>query len=679
MEYFASLPADRLAAELQSRIDAYYNWILTSGRLSRWRMAYDTYYGQRGSHNSSYVSPQGKQGELSFLMSNEYRNLVQHLLVYAFQQKPSFETVSTNTDSTSKAEAYVGKGIVEYYRRDGKIADNEKDATEIALIMDTAWVFNEWDQMLGDSIAAHPETGELVRQGDIKSRARTPLDVVVDFTRPQGGPRDWILLRDPVNKFDLAAQYQEKFDEITSLGRDFTRDAIFKFGDVFRWETGDVSPDIDIWTFFHRRSPSMPNGRMFQFATANVHLFDGPIPYRRLPGNRICPTEQILSVMGYSNANDLLSLQDVMDAMISAAVTNMTSCGVNNVWTESGDFDYEQLAEGMNLIKCPKKPEALILNKLPPEWFTLANFIIARMEAISGVNSVARGNTEGKDFSGAAMALLQSMAINFNNGLMRSVNRLQEDDGNDIIYLTQDFAEEERLAVIAGINNRYMMKKYNSKSVEGIQRVYVRQSNPLKDTTAGKMQLLEVYKEIPGALTDPAQVTEVLETGQLDSTTEGARNLRLAIDEENEALIRGEVPPVVFTDHHPEHMKNHAKIFASPEDRKDPGLIQRARMHNDEHMNAWRATDPAILMALGIPPPPPPPMMPMAGPGQPMPPIGMQGQQPMPDEMPPQGNGASPLQPKQAAQVAGPNLPTNPLTKQKWSPETGGLPQQGAA
>lgn len=681
MEYFAGLPPDRLAAELQSRIDSYYNWILTTSRLARWRIAYNTYYGQRGMHNSAYVTPGGKQGELSFLMSNEYRNLVQHLLVMAFQSKRSFETVSTNTDSTAKAQAYVAKGINEYYRRDGRIAQNEHDATEISLIMDVGWVFNEWDIMLGSETAGDPETGQLVRQGNIKSRARTPLDVVTDFTKPQGTDRDWILVKDPVNKFDLAAQYKEKHEEITGLGRDYTRDALYRFGDVFQYESGLVSPDVDVWTFYHRRSPSMPNGRMFQFLTSNLWTFDGPIPYRKLPGNRVCPTEMILSSLGYSNCNDLLSLQDCLDAMISSGVSNMTACGVNNIWSEDTNYSFEQLAQGMNMIKGAKKPEALMLNRLPPEWEMVTNFLIARMEAISGINAVARGNLEGRDLSGAAMALLQSMTIQFNNGLMQAVSQLATDDSNDVIQLTQDFAKEERLGLIIGKNNRYMMKKYSSKSIGDIKYVYARERNPLQDTTAGKMQLLETYKSIPGMITSAAQITEVIETGQLDSSTEGPRNLMLAIDEENEAIMNGEIPPVLFTDIHPEHYKRHANVFASPESRKDQGLIERMQAHTDQHDRVWAQTNPSLLMALGIPPYPaplvPPPgalappdgMLHPPGPAGPLPPAGPAGAPPK--ALPPPGGDKNlPGQP---------GMPVNPLTKERWNPETGGMPQGAGA
>jgi hypothetical protein len=468
MEYFAALPQDRLIGELQARIDAYYEWILQTGRLARWRTSFNTYYGQRGQHNSSYVSAGGEKGELSFLMSNEYRNLVQHLLVMGSAQRPSLETVAVNTDAESKAQSYVGKGLIEYYRRDGQIDSNSYQAAEISLIHDTGWVFNEWDTTLGQEVAVDPDSGQQVRQGDIKTRARTPLDVVIDFTKLDSHAHDWRMVRDPVNKFDLAAQYPELAEEITAITRDLTKDALFRFGDTVNFYSNNVSPDVDVWTFFHRRSLSMPQGRMVQMVDKHV-LFDGPIPYRKLPGNRICPAEMILSPLGYSNMNDLLALQDVMDALISAGVTNMTACGVNNIWTKDlGNMDFTQLAQGMNIFEGDTKPEVLELNKLPQEWFTLANFVIARMEAISGINSVARGNLEQKDLSGAAMALLQSMSIQFNSGFTRSLNKLIEDNGNDIIMLTQDFASEPRLGMIIGEQNRYMMRQYSSADIKTI-------------------------------------------------------------------------------------------------------------------------------------------------------------------------------------------------------------------
>lgn len=672
MDYFAALPADQLAGELIKRVDDYYNWIMVTGRLARWRTAFDTYYGQRGQHSSSHVTAGGRKGELSFLMSNEYRNLVQHLLVLTQQSRTALEYVATNTDSTSKAATYIAQGVVEYYRRDGLIDQNGYTALEISMLMDTGWVINEYDTNRGAEIRPDA-TGRMIRQGDIYSRARTPLDVIIDVTKPDGSERDWIIVRDPKNKFDLAATRPEKAEDIKALGRDHYKDSLFRFGDSIIFDQV-TSSDVDVFTFYHKKTPALPKGRMFQFMTANLHYFDGPIPYRKLPGNRVCPSEMILSPLGYSNTNDLLALQDVMDALISAAVTNMTTCGVNNIWVKDPtNFDFQQLASGMNVMGGEDKPELLQMNKLPPEWFNLANFVIARMEALSGMNSVARGNTQGKDLSGAAMALLQSMAIQFNSGLSKASNKLTEDNGNDVIMLTQDYTPEEKVGLIVGAKNRYMVKKYKGSDLSQVQRCYARQSNPLKDTTSGKLTIAQDLLKIPGAIKSVSQYSEILDTGNLDSFTEADRTDRLTIDEENEAMMRGETVPVVFTDLHPEHLIGHRRVLADPEARKDPTLVALARAHYDQHLMVWSQTDPNTLAALGMQPI----QMLMAAPATP----GQEQAQPAggPEQQGAQGVSApappqdSALQASDAAGVTQPSMPTNPLTGEEWNPETGGL------
>lgn len=700
MEYFAAVGRDRIAAEIQARIDAYYNWILVTNRLSRWRTAYNTYYGQRGTHAAHYVQAGGDKGELAFLMSNEYRNLVQHLLVLVMQSKTSLETVAVNTDAKSKAQSYVAKGLLEYFRRDGGMDQAAFEAAEISLIMDSGWVFNEWDPTLGTDFAVDPDTGVMLPSGDIRTRARTPLDVVIDYTKMRGTDRDWVIVRDAVNKYDLAAQYPEQADDIVSIERDLTKDVLYRFGDIVNYPTALNSPDIDRWTLFHRKSLSMMSGRVVQMV-GNIVLLDDDTPYRKLPGNRICPSEQILSPFGYSSMNDLLGLQDVLDSLISYGTTAMNTSSGNLIWTKpGGNFDFEQLADGQKLIESDEKPEVLLMNRLSPEWMAMTRFIIERMEAISGINAVARGNTEGKDFSGAAMALLESVAIRFNSGFTRATNRLIEENGNDIIQLTQDFVAEPKMGIIIGENNRYMLRSYSGEDLNTIQRVYCRQSNPMKDTTSGRLTIIQEAAKTEGGLTK-AQFAEILDTGNTDCLLEQDRNSKLAIDMENEALVRGEVPPVVFTENPIEHIKGHSRLVHSPDDKKDPALVMRVRQHIQEHLTVWQQTDPNVLAALGIPPfqmiPIMPGQMPPGLPDQgitqpPMPPMPGMGGPPMPGApgaptgapMPPQGDAPPPPPQAAAAQMAPtdappnvrmPGMPKNPLSGEEYDSETGGLPQ----
>jgi hypothetical protein len=685
-EYWAALPPDRLAGELERKVKSYYDWVLNSGRLARWRAGYDTYYGNRGTHKSYQVQAAGEKGELSFLMDNEFRNLVQHLVVLTTQSRPAIECTATNTDVKSSAQTILGKGIVEYYRRDAKVDNKMKQAAEISLIFDQAWMFQEWDTTKGPELPqmdAEGVEGVIIHEGDVKSRVRTPLQTIVDFSVVDRDDDDWRCVIDPVNKYDLAAQFPEKAADLLAVKRDRVNDALYRFGDsqFVPEELGSEDVRVDVYTFFHRPSPALPNGRMFQAVNGRLWLYDGDLPYRSLPGRRICPSEQILSGAGYSNTNDLLGLQDCVDALISAAVTNMTNAGINMLWTKPGsNFDYEELTNGMALCEAEDKPEVIQLAKLSPEFFTLLNFLIARMESLSGVNSVARGNVTDKNMSGAAMALLQSMAIQFNSGLQQSYTSLVEDVSNDLIWLLQDYAYEPRIAMIAGETKRWMLKEFTGAHLDKIHRVFCQVSNPLANTTSGKLTIADTLLE-KNLIKTADQYLMVLETGNLEPLIEDDVTDLMYIKSENEALANGEIPTAVDTDMHPRHILGHRRVIGDPESRKDPELVKRTLAHIKQHIDALRQMDPGLLMVLGmqpIPPlPPPPGMLPPGAPGMPPAPGG---------ELPGPPGGAPPLQggapppaatggPSESlpAAVPGPKMPDNALTGQQWSPETGGL------
>jgi hypothetical protein len=698
MEYWASGATRDVIREGTKRKDSYYNWLLTSGRLARWRTAYDTYYGQRGTHSSQYVTAAGDQGELSFLMSNEYRSLVQSILTLATQSRPATECIAVNTDFRSQAQAILGNDLLEHYFREKKVERVMKRTLETSLIMDLSWLIPMWDTTLGKDVAVDPDTELPVKEGDVRCISRTPLDVVIDYTRIDPDFNNWVIVRDSINKFDAAALRPERADEIKGLKREMGKDALFRFGDS-SWQNSTFETDeIDRWTLLHARTLACGEGRMLQWVGNDIDLFDGPLPFRELNVVRCCPTEQILSVFGYSNSNDLLSLQDVFDACISAAATNMTSVGVNTLWMKTNsNIDFRELAKGMGMIESDEKPEVLMMNRMSPESFQFLELVLNRMQTISGVNAVARGDLQGKDLSGSAMALLQSMSIQFNSGVQAAYGQLIEDTGTHIILQLQDFAKEDRVAITAGKARGYMTKEFNASKIDKIQRVYVNQANPYRNTISGRIEIAKEWAQL-GFIKSPEQYVMVLETGRLDTMIEDITNLEMNIRRENEDLLEGQRVPVLAIDHHQKHILGHLKNLEDPEARRDPNLVIDTLMHIQEHLLNWQIMPPSVLAALGIPPLPPamPGQMPMIpgmeqfmpqvmqsmhehgvgvptggpAPGMLQPPMG-----PRPVKQLPPGAGAQGVTKKpdhsQAPGVNMPNQPRNPLSGQRAQAQPG--------
>jgi hypothetical protein len=327
------------------------------------------------------------------------------------------------------------------------------------------------------------------------------------------------------------------------------------------------------------------------------------MPYRTLPVYRISPSDILGTPFGYTPLFDLLPLQEAINSLYSTILTNQHTFGVQNVLNPRGsDVNVSSLAGGLNLIDYnPQagKPEPMNLTQTPPEVFNFLKMLEQAQETISGVNSVARGNPEASLKSGTALALVQSMTLQFISGLQQSYIQLIEDVGTGLINMLKDFASVPRVAMIAGKSQRaYLEKMFVGDDLSQVNRVIVDVGNPLARTTAGKIQLAESLIQY-GIIKNPQQFFTVLNTGNLNTMNEYQQNELLLIRAENEKLAEG-IPVVALAiDEHMAHIKEHKGVLADPDLRNDPELVARTLEHINEHIALLRETDPALLTIIG--------------------------------------------------------------------------------
>jgi hypothetical protein len=314
---------------------------------------------------------------------------------------------------------------------------------------------------------------------------------------------------------------------------------------------------------------------------------------------------------GYGTIFDLLPVQEAVNASYAVIQTNQQTFGVQNITAPKGaNLMPTQLTDGLNLIEWSPvgtlsgKPEILQLLSTPAEMFNHLNKLEATMEQLSGINSIIRGEPPSAGMSGAAMALLQSQAVQFIQGLQENYIRLVEDLGTSTISTLQDYAVTERVASIVGKANRSLLVSFKGNDLKGVNRVQVDVGNPLMRTTAGKLQVADQL--LSNKLIKNAQeYLSVVETGNLDTLTEGTMNELLAIRAENEELMEGVDVPVLITDSHPTHVLEHKSVLSDPAIRKDPAKMKAAMEHIQAHYRMW--SDPAnagLMSALGIEPAP---------------------------------------------------------------------------
>lgn len=690
--YFAEDEADKAVSYLVSKADYWFKTITSNGYLEKvkrsWAAHHGVYY-----EDSHEINFGGEQGELVNVAVNHYRNLAQHTLNMVTATRPAFQARSVNTDSKSQIQTTLANGLLEYYMREKRLEVYLKNAVEQAIVLGSGYIKMEWNATAGEIynyIEPEPrydeegeilvdEDGELIDEngrrlesfpiyeGDVEFKNLSVYDIVFDSTKESHMDHDWVLCRTFKNKYDLAKKYPEFEDEIKAL---MTKSDHEKYSVTLT--PYDETLDVPVYEFFHKKSESVPDGRYILYLSDDIILMDSPMPYRKLPVYRIAPSDILGTPYGYTSMFDILALQDLTNSLYSTIATNQSAFGVQNILNARGnDVHYTQVNGGLNFIEytplpgAPNggRPEALNLTQTPGEIFNFLGMVERAMETISGVNSVARGNPEASLKSGTALALVQSQALQFMSGLQQSYIMMIEDLGTGLIKLLQDFAEVPRVAEISGIANRSKMQSFTGQDIDSINRVIVDVGNAMAQTTAGRVQMADNLLQM-GLITSAEMYLSVINTGKLETMTEGQVNEQILIRQENERLLEGSGPVAATNiDQHNLHIRQHKAILMDVEARMDPEIVGRTLAHIQEHIDLLRTVDPDLLAIINEQPLAPPGGAP-ANQQSPQPNQGgaMQGMPQQPQQGSPNAQLPQPAQPSQSpdgAPVLASDVPLN--------------------
>jgi hypothetical protein len=595
LTYFAAREGKETASVLLEKATDWRNTLTTNGYLEKLRTCWSAYHGAYFTDTTSghTITFAGEQGELAQLPVNHVRNLAQHMYVMTTSSRPSMEARAANGDYKTSAQVTLANGLLDYYMREKRLERYINKAVELAIVIGAGYVKVEWDATAGKVIDKDEETGEKIHEGDLKFTNVSPFDVVFDVNREDNN-HDWLLIRTYRNKFDLAAKYPEFEDEILALDTKTSKD---KYSlQVFRKIESD---DVEVWTMYHKKTDAMPDGRELVFLSENIIIHDQSLPYRRIPVFRMSPNEILGTAFGYSNLFDLLPLQEGINHLYSSIMSNNIAFATQNLFVRSGaNIDITNLGGGLNIIQGTEKPEPLNLLGTSPETFNFLSILEGKMEQLSGINSVTRGTPDPAQNlrSGNSLALVQSMAIQFQSGLQNQYVQLVEDLGVAVLETLQDYATAPRVASIVGVNNKQYLVEFKGSDIEQINRVIVDVGNPLARTTAGRVQMAEQLMQMKPEEFSIQQYAQVINTGRLDGMMESPVDQSNLIQAENERLMKGISVPALVIDDHKEHILRHRTVLNDIDIRLDEEKSAAIFAHIQEHIEFARSTDPAVLI-----------------------------------------------------------------------------------
>lgn len=615
--YFAAVPGDDIATELQGKVDEYYNYVVSANLVELWRRSYRAYYGMRQNVGSSGwgvfevgdIKARGDQGEIVGVKVNQFGNLVTHQLSMVIGQRPALECRARNSDASSLVSSLLGDGVVEYFMRERKIERNYFTAIETCVVTSEGYVVLGWNPKAGKEYGKGPNGGVLY-DGDLEAKNYTPFQVVKDVTKNSDDEQSWYIIHGKRNKYDLMAKYPALAGELDKVSADSTTANYRTFADPSKVIAGtsfgtNDTEDIPYFEFYHKKTDALPDGRYTIFINGKIKLFDGPLPFREVPVYRVAPRNIISTPFGWTPAFEILALQELLDKLYTIVSSNVLGSGVQNFWSPpNNNVQVSQLGGNRSLIESMVKPEVLDLLRTPVEVYNYINKVEQVMETLMGISAINRGDMPSKDLSGSAMAFMASQAINFNSQLGASSNQLLESIGTGMVHILTDFAATPRIAIISGKQNRPLMKTYTGKDLEPINNVVCDATSALSKTTAGKISIADNLLKA-GMIKTPQEYMTLIKTGNMEPMTRGPIMENFLIQQENEWLLEGKPVQALRIDEHAQHIEEHKTILSSPASRQDGNLVNLVLDHIRQHEveAQWlQQNDPAFLAATKQPP-----------------------------------------------------------------------------
>ncbi len=687
-QYFANLPSKECAFEVWGRIEEYFNEMRRTGRLALYRNAYTNYY--MGWIYRASMWRAGEQGELTRSFWNHSRNILRHLKVQTTQNKITYKTQVLNSNFKSANIVEFGNGLADRYSQSPEydLDTKGKQSVEDTLVWGESCIVGLWNRFKGEPMAQDPATGQILNDGDMDYFNVTPMDHIINCAHQSREMIQWRVIRRWVNKYDWAAMYPALAGKVYMYN-----DSESSYASKLVTLIHHDNETIPIFYFFHDKTPAIPQGRLMILADPDCIFEDGPLDYGEgQRGYDHMPVyDNIVEIMqgspyGYTVYFDIIPIQQSLNELISACVTNNINFAVQCVMAMKGsNLQWQELATGMSFIEWdPKvgeggKPEPLNLLSTKVETYNFIEMHIKNMETIAGINSMVRGSPEGDITSGQYAALVTVQSVLFNSGLQKAYARLMERLMTGTIRTIKKNMIGTKIARIVGDTSEPYLKEFQASDLQDIESVTVQMVNPMIQTPAGKMAMADALMKT-GLIKDAQQYVEVYTEGDLPNLTRRQENQNKLIKQENEAIMKGQVPEVSITDNHVQHILEQSGLIDTIEMRLNPNSPEAiaAMAHLQKHINAIvggidpitkqqiGAMNPILAGILGMPTLPPgtpsqiqlPPVQPgsqggpppPAGPGAPPPnvPRGTNGQAPQPQ--------SAPNQPAQPAQT----LPRNP-------------------
>jgi hypothetical protein len=651
-------------------------------RVTLYENAYYHYYGIENGQGISYgVTRAGERGERAAVRIGRARAFARALHSIVVAPKISWRPMARNGSAGAAESTRLAINILEDVWKRKKLNQFTFRWVEQVIAFSEAHLFVKWDRSIGPPLA--PSKGMLVRQGDFAFHNILPWHCWVDEGANSPEAVKWRIVVLFENRYDLAklcpttTTGEPSEPLIQSLRTNEEMVAIDTTGGL-----KDTNSDlVPVYYFFHDATPSLPVGREVVMVSSECVLADSRLTYVENPVKRMAASEMFGTPHGWSQFWDTLGIQELNDSLETTVATNMTAFGTANIALQKGtEENPDKLVKGVRPWWYPpgaNPPKFIEPVRSPPEIFPHMKDLKGDQMQILGLNDVSLGQPQSAQMNAQAFAVLASMAVQMASPFQQTYLDGVSGAGMTVLQESTKRVVRPRSLSIQqkGSASVYRTQNYTGEDLSPIEDCLVEIGNPLEQTPAGRVTILQMYKEF-GILQTPENIQEVLDTGRMEPVTKSLQKELALIAYENEQLAKGVNPPVHPYQNHLLHAKENMCGISDPNILLDEQLVVVHEEHFALHYGAFFAWDGdpkmdpqyPVRVRLLLGQQPPPMMMPQGPPGEPPP--GDQGTPPS-ESAPPDGDPAAILQDPEKLNGM-PNMPKNPMTGQQFNGVDGG-------
>ena len=513
----------------------------------------------------------GQNGEITKMTIPQARTLLRQFVNLITRQRLSWDVVTDVAGVNPLETARLGRYLCNYVSEKCKLDLLQEEMCELAALTGVGFYHTTWDTSKGypHQVSQTEQGNELLEySGDVSIKMVGLLDVFYNWSLDSWEDVNWAIVRTQKNRWDLIAQFPDMKDDIRAIPP--ARDAMKmqpNFNLLMKYQDDDT---IYVYTFYHKKSPALPQGRMIVYLDQKTVLYDDVNPYEDIPIEPVGFEPIKNTLLYYPYFSSLLSQQEALDVCASAILSNIRAFGIHNVLNPRGnDISIEQVSDGLNFINYNPasaegggKPEILELLKIPPELFNTMHEMIQQMSDNAMISQAIKGNLPSNVSSGTAIATLSANAMEFLTSASKANSLALERVMNRVIRLYQKFATVPQITDICGVGNTGLIKEWKGTDLKGIKSVKIRTQNPLMSSSAGRIQVGDNL--LQQGLISPKDYLGILAGNTPEEIFENEVSIDIQVKSELEFIFEGNDVIPMLTDNHPAYIKEYLKVLDSP-------------------------------------------------------------------------------------------------------------------